>query len=605
MQAVKLLAAVGALAGSVSAIPGPVAQSKRGGPKVQVLPRQLPAEPTGVQTIVSPNGVNITYKEPGKEGVCETTPGVNSYAGFVNLAEDVHSFFWFFESRNDPANDPITLWLNGGPGSDSLIGLFEGKYTMEVCGTSVARLTAFTELGPCNVTEDLVTQLNPYAWNEASNMIFLSQPLGVGFSYGSKEPGSLDPLLGNFLNASQANVTGRYPVINASAIDTTDLAAIAAWEVLQAFYAALPQLDSKVQSTQFNLWTESYGGHYGPAFFNYFYQQNEAIANGTQTGKYFEFVNLGIMNGIIDEYIQAPYYPRFANNNTYGIKAVNDTVYDYMTFACFMHNGCLEQIELCAEADTTTLSGQAVCTEAEDMCRDNVESPYYYYGGRGVYDIRHPYDDPTPPSYFADYLNLASTQEALGVDTNYTTTANDEVYFAFQQTGDFVYINLLEDLEQILNRSTVRVTLVYGDADYICNWFGGEAVSLAAQWPHAQEFAAAGYVPFMVDGVEYGETREYGNFSFTRIYESGHEVPYYQPIAALGFFSRAIGLLDMPTGTTKVDGTNGGTNGTAVATHTESFVPLPATTSSAAAAGTSAATTAAGSIPMRFRRGDS
>lgn len=31
-----------------------------------------------------------------------------------------------------------------------------------------------------------------------------------------------------------------------------------------------------------------------------------------------------------------------------------------------------------------------------------------------------------------------------------------------------------------------------------------------------------------VDGVEYGEVRQYGNFSFLRVYESGHEVPYYQ-----------------------------------------------------------------------------
>ncbi|EXJ80740.1 carboxypeptidase D [Capronia epimyces CBS 606.96] len=574
MQAVRLLSTLGALVASVAAISGPTVQSKRGGPKLQVLPRQLPAEPVGIQTILSPNGVNITYKDPGKEGVCETTPGVNSYAGFVNLAEDVHSFFWFFESRNDPANDPITLWLNGGPGSDSLIGLFEGN-------------------------EDLVSHINPHAWNEASNLIFLSQPLGVGFSYGSKEPGSLDPVLGNFVNASEANVTGRYPVINATALDTTDLAAIAAWEVLQAFYSVLPQLDSKVQSTKFNLWTESYGGHYGPAFFNYFYQQNQAIENGTQTGKYFEFVNLGIINGIIDEYVQAPYYPLFANNNTYGIKAVNDTVYDYMTFATYMHNGCLEQIELCVESDTTTLSGQAVCTEAEDMCRDNVESPYYYYSGRGVYDIRHPYDDPTPPSYFVDYLNLASTQEALGVDTNYTTDANNEVYFAFQQTGDFVYPNFLEDLEQILNTSSVRVTLVYGDADYICNWFGGQAISLAAQWQHAAEFAASGYTPFLVDGVEYGETREYGNFSFTRIYESGHEVPYYQPIAALGFFSRAISGLDIATGTTKVNGSNGGTSGPAQATHTNSYVALPSTTSSAAPSNSTAAAT---DVPLRFRR---
>jgi len=127
MQLISLLPLGAALINTVSARPGPTIQAKPGGPKLQVSPRQLPAEPSGVQTIISPNGVNITYKQPGQAGICETTPGVNSYAGFVNLAPNVHSFFWFFESRNDPANDPLTLWLNGGPGSDSLIGLFQGQ----------------------------------------------------------------------------------------------------------------------------------------------------------------------------------------------------------------------------------------------------------------------------------------------------------------------------------------------------------------------------------------------------------------------------------------------------------------------------------------------
>ena len=89
-------------------------------------PRQVPANATGVNTIKSPSGVTIRYKEPGKDGVCETTPGVNSYSGYVDLAPDAHTFFWFFEARKRPETAPLTLWLNGGPGSDSLIGLFQG-----------------------------------------------------------------------------------------------------------------------------------------------------------------------------------------------------------------------------------------------------------------------------------------------------------------------------------------------------------------------------------------------------------------------------------------------------------------------------------------------
>lgn len=70
----------------------------------------------------------------------------------------------------------------------------------------------------------------------------------------------------------------------------------------------------------------------------------------------------------------------------------------------------------------------------------------------------------------------------------------------------------------------MRINLYHGDADYICNWFGGEAVSLAVNYTHKEQFAAADYAPFVVNGVEYGEVRQYGNFSFMRIYEAGHEV---------------------------------------------------------------------------------
>jgi hypothetical protein len=46
--------------------------------------------------------------------------------------------------------------------------------------------------------------------------------------------------------------------------------------------------------------------------------------------------------------------------------------------------------------------------------------------------------------------------------------------------------------------------------------------------------------------------KQASNFAFVRIYESGHEVPFYQPAAALAIFERAIKGLDIATGTRKV-----------------------------------------------------
>jgi hypothetical protein len=185
--------------------------------------RQVPVDPTGVTTIKSAQGAEIRFKQPGKQGICETKEGVDDYSGYISLDETTNMFFWFFEARENPSEKPITLWLNGGPGSDSLIGLFQ-------------------EHGPCNVTEDLKTQWNPYSWNEHSNMLYLSQPVGVGFSY----------------ETTRTDGEGRYSLVDPDTANTTDAAAVGAWHILQAFLELSPQLDPDIRNFTFNLWTERY-----------------------------------------------------------------------------------------------------------------------------------------------------------------------------------------------------------------------------------------------------------------------------------------------------------------------------------------------------------
>lgn len=87
-------------------------------------------------------------------------------------------------------------------------------------------------------------------------MLFLSQPIGVGFSYATTELGVYYNTTGAVVNATAANATGRFSLTDPYRYDTTYLAAGGTWEILQGFLANLPTLDNTVQNKTFNLWTE-------------------------------------------------------------------------------------------------------------------------------------------------------------------------------------------------------------------------------------------------------------------------------------------------------------------------------------------------------------
>lgn len=51
---------------------------------------------------------------------------------------------------------------------------------------------------------------------------------------------------------------------------------------------------------------------------------------------------------------------------------VNETVYNYMKFANTMPNGCQDQLERCRKSNRSSPEDFTICSEAGNMCRDNV-----------------------------------------------------------------------------------------------------------------------------------------------------------------------------------------------------------------------------------------
>lgn len=441
--------------------------------------------------------------------------------------------------------------MNGGPGSSSMIGLFQ-------------------ENGPCRVNADSnSTTLNPHSWNNYANVIYIDQPNQVGFSYDELQNGTynlvtgeLKPLDDEMSSVPEQNSTflvGTFPTIEGtrSTANNTENAAKALWEFAQVWFSEFPEY--KPGNDRVSLWTESYGGRYGPSFTAFFQQQNQKIADGSLQGHHaIHMDTLGIINGCVDLLTQDLSYAEFAYNNTYGIEAINQTVYEAAVDSWHKEGGCRDQILACralaAVGDPLSLGNNetvnGACHNASDYCSNALEGPYTEFGGRGYYDITHEVLDPFPPNYFMGYLSQSWVLGAIGAAVNWTESV-ESVYAAFQNTGDYArsdVLGYLEDIAYVLDQG-IKVALVYGDRDYACNWIGGEEVSLAVEYSDADKFRSAGYADLYTnDTFVGGKIRQYGNFSFTRVYQAGHEVPAYQPETSFAIFNRSLSNLDIATG---------------------------------------------------------
>ena len=451
---------------------------------------------------------------------------------YVDVAPNQHIFFWFFESRNEnPTTAPLTIWLNGGPGDPSTASIFQTN-------------------GPCWVDHNGDLRHNKYSWSNASNMIYIDQPTQAGLSYSIPVSGYVDPDSGYITTLPDAScpdyavdweTCGTYSYANYSltASSTTE-AAPNVWRALQGFMGAFP----KYSRNGIHLATESYGGHYGPVFAEYFEKQNAASIRGAEK---IELHSLSIANGWYDPTIQYPSYYNFtvSPGNTYSYHPFNKHQEARVYNAMYGAGNCLDQL-----LDCNARKIDEVCSAADNFCY-GVETILDTVTGRDEYDIRELSPDPFPYVFFVEYLNKPHVQAAIGAYTNFsyatTNLGAGTVATAFTTTGDDARkYSIISDFRKLLEQG-VAILQYAGDADYNCNWLGGEAVAAEINAPGFVN--GAGYQDLQTpDRVTHGVVKQAGNFSFVRVYDSGHSVPFYKPLASLTMFERLIKGRNIATG---------------------------------------------------------
>ena len=157
------------------------------------------------------------------EHLIKNLPGLNfpvnfkMYSGYIQVNEthNKNLFYWFVESQRDPANDPVVLWLQGGPGGSSLYALFveHGPFRVDTDGET---LYAFNQ-----------------SWNKYANVLYVESPVHVGFSYSD----------------TQKDV-----------ISTDQIVASENYVFIRKWLELFPEF----RSNEFYLSGESYAGHYVP-----------------------------------------------------------------------------------------------------------------------------------------------------------------------------------------------------------------------------------------------------------------------------------------------------------------------------------------------------
>ncbi|KAK4082263.1 uncharacterized protein Triagg1_2075 [Trichoderma aggressivum f. europaeum] len=447
-----------------------------------------------------------------------------SYAGLLPISnktdEKDNMFFWFFPTVNEEHKDDkeIVIWLSGGPGCSSLVALLQ-------------------ENGPLSWQPGtLKPKSNPWSWHLLTNVVWIDQPIGTGFSEGKPSIIDEDELAVQFMGFWRSFV---------------DVFGLHGWRVYIA--------------------TESYGGYYGPYISSHFIDANDT--------DHYNVAGLIIYDGFLTEkavHFSVPVLPYLSrhqfelpldDNELSRVRTISeecgfDEFYDrYLTFPPSGMQPAIDSVKNLMPNFTSISTETCIDFQHIVGLKVSVANPCF-----NPYNILEYCPTAyTPINDDAPYFNRSDVKTAIHAPASVTWQKCKQYVFGTANGYDDNSLpSGLEHLPQVIE-TTQNVIIAQGGADWLLNIDG---VLLGIQnmtWGGKMGFQCKPKDPFYVplygldpdkqkqtgyasdmpagSGV-LGTVHEERGLTFVVTKLAGHQGPGYAPAASLRHLEKLLGRVD-------------------------------------------------------------
>ena len=428
---------------------------------------------------------------PANDHNSESTEGIipDEKWGYVTVRKGAHMFWWLYgaQSNAKPRTEvPLVIWLQGGPGGS---------------GTGFGN---FKEIGPI---DDNMQKRNT-TWLQVSNLLFIDNPVGTGFSY----------------------------VDNLSAL-TTNVSQIAEdlLTLMKSFVNVLPIF----QMLPIYVFSESYGGKMTAAFGS---RLNEAIRMG-EIKCNLRGVALGdSWISPVDSVISwAPYLYQYNLLDMKDSQSVLNVAEE--TALAVSQKRYLDATALWGETESVIdrlTDGVNVYNVLQHHAPSPISSSFrrshimdaLYERHVGIYHAKS----------LSDFMNTVIRKKLGIIPDNVVWGGQSSLVFKYQSTEFMKPVT--KEVSQLLD-ANVLVVVYQGQLDMICCTSGAELWLKKLSWPGMGLYFNASRKPLYLPGDKSKNTaaflKEYNNLKMFYIMKAGHMVPADQGEMALQMVAQVIG----------------------------------------------------------------